>query len=282
MLGAMIGRYRVLEQIGEGGMAVVYLAQHPLIGRRVAIKVLRPELSQEPELVSRFLQEARTQAMIVHPGVVDVFDFGQHESGCAYIVMELLEGYSLQALLAHHGRVPWPVALELTRQIAWALAASHRFNVVHRDLKPANLLLVPDAQSWLGVRPKVLDFGVAKLAAGSMRTRFDVILGTPRYMAPEQAQSATNVDGRADVYALGCILYEMVCGRPPFEGKYLAELVHAHLTQVPLPPRQHNPEVPEALEWIILHTLAKRPADRVSSMSDLATMLGHTAGQVRC
>ena len=274
MLGAMIGTYQVKDKIGEGGMATVYRAEHPLIGRRVAIKVLHPHLATQGELVARFFQEARVQAMIAHPGLVEVFDFGHHEpSRSNYIVMEHLVGRSLEALLGEHGRLHWRGAAELARGVANAAAAAHRHDVVHRDLKPANLLLITDPASALGMRPKVLDFGVAKLASGSMRTQAPSLLGTPRYMAPEQCLDASRVDARADVYALGCVLYEMVCGRSPFAGRHLSELIAAHLTAAPMPPTWACPDLPPALEWIILRALAKRPEDRISSMAELAALL---------
>src|SRR5262245_2156582 len=273
MVGETLGCYRIVSTIGEGGMGVVYRGEHVLIGRTVAVKVLRRQMSHDPELVNRFFNEARTAALIQHPGLVEVFDFGYTDDGGAYIVMELLEGESLTARLARERKLSIANALAIARQVASALHAAHEAGIVHRDLKPENIFLVPDLDSPGQVRTKVLDFGIAKLVAEehrSVRTRTGAVFGTPRYMAPEQCRNATNVDRRTDIYALGCILYEMVAGVAPFDYDSWAELVAAHMNETPRSPREHDDELPVGLEALIMRALAKKPADRFASMVDLA------------
>ncbi|TMQ04325.1 MAG: serine/threonine protein kinase, partial [Deltaproteobacteria bacterium] len=271
-----LGNYRVVSRIGEGGMGTVYRAEHALLGKAVAVKVLRPELSQNPDMVDRFFNEARGTAQLRHPGIVDVFDFGYCADGAAFIVMELLHGESLTSRIAREGRLAWPQACRFARQVASSLAAAHRAGIVHRDLKPDNVFLViePDEAEE---RTKVLDFGIAKLAdasaRGSVRTRADLVLGTPAYMSPQQCRGAGQVDHRSDIYSLGCMLFEMVCGRPPFVGEGFGDLIHAHMAMLPPAPRGLVPELPEALEQLIFRMLAKAEADRPQSMAAVAAEL---------
>ena len=271
-----LGNYRLVSRIGEGGMGTVYRAEHTLLGREVAVKLLRPELSQHEDMVDRLFNEARATAQLRHPGIVDVFDVGRSASGAAFLVMELLDGESLTSRLARDGRLAWQPACRFARQISSSLAAAHRAQIVHRDLKPDNVFLVrePDQAEE---RTKVLDFGIAKLAdagaRGASRTRADLILGTPAYMSPQQCRGAGQVDHRADIYALGCMLFEMVCGRPPFLGDGLGDLLTAHMMLLPPAPRGLVPELPEALEQLILRMLAKAEADRPQSMDEVAAEL---------
>jgi serine/threonine protein kinase len=276
MQGRRLGSYRVVSCIGEGGMGAVYRAEHTLLGRAAAVKVLLPELSENQDMVHRFFNEARATAQLRHPGIIDVFDFGYCEDGAAFIVMELLHGESLTTRIAREGRLPWLQACGFARQIASALAAAHRAQIVHRDLKPDNVFLVtePDQPEE---RTKVLDFGVAKLAdagsSGLVQTQPDTIMGTPEYMSPQQCRGAGQVDHRADIYSLGCILFKMVCGRPPFMSKKLVDLLDAQMTLPPPRPRKLTPELPEALEQMILRMLAKREVDRPQSMEAVAAGL---------
>jgi len=274
VIGETLGNYRIVSTIGEGGMGVVYRAEHVLIGRKVAVKLLQPRMSHDPELVDRFFTEARAAAMIQHPGLVELFDFGYHEDGRAYIVMELVEGESLTARLARDGRLPLDLALVIARQVASALHAAHEQGIVHRDLKPENIFLVPDPESPVQLRVKVLDFGIAKLLGvqeeRSVKTKTGAVFGTPRYMSPEQCKNATNVDRRTDIYALGCILYEIVLGTPPFDYDSWGELVAAHIHETPRRPREIDRELPADIELIILRATAKQPADRFATMADLA------------
>jgi len=277
MIGESLGNYRIVGTIGEGGMGVVYQAEHVLIGRKVAIKRLLPQMTKDTELVDRFFNEARAAAKINHPGLVEVFDFGHHADGSAYIVMELLEGQSLTARIARDGKLPISAALVIARQVASALHAAHEASIVHRDLKPENIHLIADRDAPGGLRTKVLDFGIAKLAPAedqrSVKTKTGTVFGTPRYMAPEQCRNATSVDRRADIYALGCILYEMLVGDPPFDYNNWAELVSAHMNEEPPRPTVYEPRVPRDVEDIVLRALAKQPADRFPTMLDMAIEL---------
>jgi serine/threonine-protein kinase len=279
MIGQLVGSYRIQSKLGEGGMGIVWAAEHAALGRRVALKMLLPELSANRDIVSRFFAEARTAASIEHPGMVDVYDFGHHGDGCAYIVMEFLEGETLTRYLARAGgRLPPEMIRTLGRQIASAVGAAHQKGIVHRDLKPDNVYLVADAEIAIGMRAKVLDFGIAKLMAdgkaGTLRTRTGVIMGTPIYMSPEQCRGAGRVDARADIYSLGCILYQLACGQPPFFAEGMGEVIAAHLYGQPEPLSLHVPGIPAELEAIILRCLAKAPKDRPQSMEELMVGLG--------
>ena len=276
MIGETLGNYRVMAKIGEGGMGAVYLAEHPLLGRKAAIKMLRPEYSNNQDAVARFFREARATANLRHPALVDVFDYGVHTSGNAYIVMDYLEGESLEQRVTHTA-LPLAQSLEIGRQIAAGLAVAHATGIVHRDLKPGNVFLTPDPQRRQGEIVKILDFGIAKLinhAAGpGESTGTNVVMGTPLYMAPEQCAGARGVDHRADIYALGCVLYRMVCGRPPFEYEWPGELIAAHLREEPVAPRSHDSSIPPLVESIILKALSKNPAQRFQTLGELAQEL---------
>src|SRR5436190_14378062 len=259
-------------------MGVVYLAEHPGIGRRAAVKVLRPGLTDNAELTRRFFNEARAANAIRHPGIVEVFDCGTLPTGTSYIVMELLEGESLSARLQRVGRFNVVDARRIAAQTASALAAAHAAGIVHRDLKPDNLLLVPDDRDASAEVVKVLDFGIAKLGmdasrTSSVRTRTGSVMGTPTYMSPEQCRGTREIDHRADIYALGVILYEMVCGRPPFVSEGFGEMVHLHISAAPPPPRTIEPTIPEDLERLILACLAKEPDERIQTMPDVHALL---------
>ena len=273
MIGETLGSYRIVKVLGEGGMGVVYLAEHTKIGRKAAIKVLLTELSGNSELTKRFFNEARSAAMIEHPSLVEIFDYGHHTNGSAFIVMEFLQGESLGARLRRE-RLPVPLVLGLARQLALALAAAHAKGIVHRDLKPDNVFLVPDPEVALGVRVKLLDFGIAKLASeateGTLRTRTGMVMGTPAYMAPEQCRGAGEVDHRADIYSLGCMMFEMACGRPPFVREGFGAILGAQMYEQPPAPRSIVATVPEELERIIVRALEKDPAKRQQSMTELA------------
>jgi len=268
-----VGNYRIVSCVGEGGMGAVYRAEHVMLGRAAAIKVLLPEFSRSPEMVNRFFNEARATAQLQHPGIIEVFDFGYCDDGAAFIVMELLQGESLKSRLERAGKLPWPHAVYYARQVALALATAHRAQIVHRDLKPDNVFLLPDPEHG-GERVKVLDFGIAKLASdtggsGMVKTRAGVVMGTPAYMSPQQCRGAGEVDHRADIYSLGCMLFEMVCGRPPFVGEGVGDLLTAHMTQPPPMPRSLEPSVSPELEATILRSLAKAEAERQQSMDEL-------------
>lgn len=276
------GKYRLLAMIGEGGMGIVYLAEHALIEKRVALKVLRAEYSMKPELVSRFQQEAISASRIKHPNVLDVFDFGQLEDGSFFLAMEHLSGHDLAAELAQSQCIAPDRAVRLALQMCRALAAAHGRGVVHRDLKPENVFLHQTEEGDEIV--KIVDFGIAQLKGKEEQeesatrrrrlTRTGMIFGTPEYMSPEQAKGLT-VDLRSDIYGLGVILYEMVTGAVPFTGTTFMAVLSAHLTQ-PIPPmRAVAPDVAfsDELEHAVQRSLEKDPAQRFQSMRELAAAL---------
>ncbi len=258
-------------------MGAVYLAEHPEIGRRVAIKVLRTDLNTDPELRGRFLNEARAANAIRHPSIIEILDSGTTAQDVAYLVMELLEGESLRQRIQRMGRLPPRQALDLAEQVASALAATHDKGIVHRDLKPDNLFIVVDEHDPKRERVKVLDFGIAKLhptfSSGGVKTHTGALMGTPMYMSPEQCSGAKEVDHRSDIYSLGAILYEAICGRPPFVSTGFGELVNMHLSVAPPSPRMTVPSLDENVEAIILRALAKAPDDRFASMGEFQAAL---------
>lgn len=275
--GEQIGAYRLLEQIGQGGMGTVYLAEHVKLGRRAAIKVLRPGAAADPDTVTRFFNEARAASAISDPGIVQVFDFGEHVDGSTYIVMEMLEGETLHDRLKRRGVLPIVDALRLTRQVASTLGAAHRRGIIHRDLKPANIFVVRDAEVAGGERAKILDFGIAKLRgvdASGMQTDSSAMLGTPIFMSPEQCRGAGHVDERSDIYSLGCVLYALVTGRVPFVATGIGEIIVMHMFEAPAAPSTLAPQLPLEVDRLILRCLAKEPAQRYASGGELAAALG--------
>jgi serine/threonine-protein kinase len=278
MLNQTVGNYRILSLLGEGGMGVVYLAQHPAIGRKAAIKVLHADLARNPDLVNRFFNEARAANAIKHPGIVEVYDFGTLPDGATYITMEFLEGESLSARIKRTKPLPIAGAVDFAYQIASALGAAHAARIVHRDLKPDNIYIVPDMNLEGREVIKILDFGIAKLSAegpgaGGVKTRTGAVMGTPVYMSPEQCRGTKEVDHRTDIYALGIILYEMICGQPPFLSGGFGELIHMHIATPPAPPRSHNPAVAAELEAVVLKMLAKDAGQRYQSMGEVQQAL---------
>ncbi len=229
-----IGSYRVIRVLGVGGMGTVYEAQHQQIARRVAIKVLHGEFSHNRELVERFLNEARAVNEINHAGVIRIFDADKLEDGTPFLVMELLAGHSLAEYLLHKRTMPMKVMLDVAQQLAESLRAAHSRLIVHRDLKPDNIMLIPDLSRSSSLRTKIVDFGIAKLtlAMGGGKTVADY-LGTPTYSAPEQFQNPATVDEKADVYSLGCILYECAAGVPPFEAESPYEMMGKQIYATP-------------------------------------------------
>ncbi|HVV87065.1 MAG TPA: serine/threonine-protein kinase [Kofleriaceae bacterium] len=271
LVGQRVGHYQVEQTLGEGGMARVYVATDTNVGRRVALKALLPELGSKPAVAERFMNEARAMGKIHHPGVIDVFDVLVGPSGELCIVMELINGRNLREYLDAYGPLPLPQAVPVMRMLADALAAAHALGIVHRDLKPENVLLVADPLG--GLRPKVLDFGIAKVAdANNVQTATNAQMGTATYMAPEQFRSAKMVDHRADIYALGCLYFEILVGRPPFGGRNLFEQMSAHLTQ--RPPLELLPQgTPPAVTALIDRMLVKDRDQRLASLVDAVAIL---------
>ena len=278
MIGTVVGSYRIVGEIGSGGMGTIYRAEHTLLGKPAAVKVLNPQYAQSRTVVNRFFNEARAATAIQHPSIVEVFDFGYMPDGAAYIVMEFLKGESLGHRLYARGRLLESEAFAILRGIAGALGAAHQRGIVHRDIKPDNVFLVPDPEMPSGERVKLLDFGIAKLSeeqnAGWSQTRTGTVLGTPSYMAPEQCAGAREVDARADLYSLGCMLFEMLAGRPPFLGQGAGEIIGQHQF-VPAPRlRDVAPGASREADDIVAALLAKRPEDRVQTAADVIRMLG--------
>jgi len=271
LVGKVLGEYRLVTALRSGGMGTVYYAEHTLIGHRAAIKILRPEVARDPQVVSRFLTEARAVNDIRHPNVVEITDMGQL-GDLHYIVMSFLEGETLGERLERSKILDESATVRIVRQIASALAAAHDRNVVHRDLKPENVFLLnhPDYPDYV----KVLDFGIAKLlgsdpSASPHSTLVGTAIGTPAYMSPEQCRGDANLDHRSDIYSLGVMLYEMTAGVLPFRFDSTAEMLQAHVQTQPVPPGEINRKLSKHMNDAILRALRKDPAQRFASMREL-------------
>ena len=275
LIGMKLGEYELRSRIGVGGMGFVYDGIQPLIGKRVAVKVLRPELAQAPEQVARLLAEARAVNAIRHRGIIDIFGFGQVPDGRQYIVMEFLDGQPLDAYLAEKIKLPPTEALSILDEVLAALGAAHGAGVVHRDLKPSNIFLVREPGGTRYV--KLLDFGLAKqgqsgASTRTAQTRTDMVVGTPEYMAPEQARGQA-VGPMTDLYAMGVVSFEMVTGRLPFIGTSPVDLLMKHVDARPPRPSEFVPDLPPALDAFILQMLTKDPEARPSSADALRQQL---------
>nr|MBA2543665.1 serine/threonine protein kinase [Deltaproteobacteria bacterium] len=269
LLGTDVGRYRLAALLGEGGMGRVYLGVQPAIGSRVAVKILSDQCARDPALLERFFAEAKAVNLIRHESIVSVLDLARLDDGRPYIVMEYVEGSTLGPLVRPGSAGPPPLGgiVQVITEVLSALEAAHQIGIVHRDLKPDNIIVTGEGHA------KVLDFGIAKLAPGlshlSPRTATGALLGTPAYMAPEQITAGT-VDPRTDVYAAGIVLYEAVTGRVPFDGETLFDLMRQHLEAAPVPPSRLRPDLPPALEQVILTALEKAPERRFQSAMAMA------------
>jgi eukaryotic-like serine/threonine-protein kinase len=257
------GKYKLGRLLGEGGMGAVYEAEHTGLGVRVAVKLLNEMFTTDPAALARFRREARAAAAIRHPNIVEVTDTGTDDEGVPFIVMELLEGESLSSLLRRERVLPAPTAVAVASQILAGLAAAHDKNVIHRDLKPGNITLArhPDGSTQV----KILDFGISKFNAGNTSadvTATGAVIGTPRFMAPEQAKGLPDLDARVDIYAVGVLLYRMVTGRLPFAAKTQEEIIQLILEGRPTPPRQLRSDIPPELEKVILKAMAQEREDR--------------------
>jgi serine/threonine protein kinase len=271
LVGQTLGSFQVTGTLGEGGMGQVYSAEHVLIGRKAAIKVLSSEVASDPDVVARFFNEARAVNDIRHPNIVEVTDFGHH-GHLPYIVMEMLEGETLEDRLARVGTLDPASTARILAQVASAVGAAHAHGMVHRDLKPANIFLChhPDYPDFV----KVLDFGIAKLTSlrgqsKENRTACGAIIGTPAYMSPEQCLGDTNLDFRSDIYSLGVVIYQMVTGRRPFEAETAGRLIMCHVQTPPPPPCSLNPSLPAQVGAVVLRALEKQREQRFASMREL-------------
>ena len=265
------GRYQLVERLGDGAMGTVFVAENVAIGRRVAVKVLRHELLVDPSFRQRFQHEAEAIAAIEHRNVARFLDLVVGDP--TFLVMEYVRGPTLDAVLEKDRKLPVKRATHITERLCWALEAAHAAGVIHRDIKPANVILSPELEH--GEEPKLIDFGLAKLAHAAVKaglTRTGQIVGTPEYMAPEQIANKP-VDARADVYALGCLLYELLTGRPPFEGSDDVQVLYQQLHDAPQPLPSQVPEAPRELVGVVMRALAKKPEDRFQSMREMATAL---------
>jgi len=275
LVGQTLGRYKILSMMGQGGMGAVFKGRDETLKRDVAIKVMSPQLARQTNFQERFLQEARTVARLSHPNVVQIFDFGQ-EQNQLYIVMEFIPGKNLQQHLQElreAGKwIEMQEGVQIIRQVLLALDYGHRHGVLHRDLKPDNIMLKEEPSEGLPYRPVITDLGLAKLAGGDVETQVGTAMGTPAYMSPEQALGLT-AQATSDIYSSGVLLYELVTGRLPFEVKTLVEAVKAHGQQPPPAPRSVKPEVPEAIEKVILKAMEKEPGKRFQSAAEMAAAL---------
>ena len=274
LLGRVLqGRYRLTDRLGQGGMGTVYRAVHTLMDKPLAVKILRGELATDADAVARFHREARSASRLDHDHCIRVNDFGQTEDGLLYLAMELLEGRSLGQRIVE-SRMSVTEAASTAQAIALALEHAHEAGVIHRDLKPDNVFLAQRSRGREIV--KVLDFGLAKLASDSGKsrsiTRDGTIFGTPEYMAPEQAQGEA-LDNRTDLYSLGVLLYRLATGELPFRGDTFVAVLTKHVREAPRPPREVNPAIPPGLEAVILRCMEKRSADRYASASEVAEAL---------
>lgn len=261
-IGENVGPYRVIEQLGQGGMATVYKAYHAALDRYVAIKVLHPAFLQDASFQKRFQREARAVARLEHPNIVPVYDFAEH-AGQPYLVMKFIEGDTLKARL-RQGPVSKGEGLRIVESAGAALSYAHQRGILHRDIKPSNILITPDGNVFLA------DFGLARMAeAGESTLSGDMMMGTPQYISPEQARGEKNLDPGTDIYSFGVVLYEMVVGRVPFNADTPFSIIHDHIYK-PLPiPSRLNPRVPPGVERVLLKSLAKERADRYATIDEM-------------
>ena len=261
-LGAQVGAYQIIEKIGSGGMATVFKARQPRLERDVAIKVMHQNISQDTNFLARFEREARIVASLDHPNIVPIYDYDEHQ-GQPYLVMKYVRGYTLKDILRAEP-IETSDILRVLTAVGSALDFAHKRGVLHRDIKPSNIIIDERGDAYL------MDFGLARIAqSGESTMSADVMLGTPHYISPEQAQGNNDLDARTDVYSLGIVLYEMLTGRVPFVGDTSYAIIHAQITETPPPPRQINPTISSAVEAVVLKALAKSRDDRYSSPTEL-------------
>jgi hypothetical protein len=269
LIGRMLGNYQIIEEIGRGGMAIVYRAVQPSLQRYVAIKVLPPQFTFDTTFVQRFQREAVAAGRLKHPNIVTIYDVGEQD-GIYYIVMEYLEGVALAELIRQQGALPLQRVAHIAQQVASALDYAHSQGFIHRDIKPSNVIVGP------GDHATLTDFGIVKAVEGTTITRTGMMIGTPQYMSPEQIQGH-EIDYRADIYSLGIVCYQMLTGRAPFGGETPA-ILHAHAYEPPPPIRSLRSDLPAEVETAIGKALAKEPGARYTSTMQLAQAL--TIGEV--
>jgi len=258
VVGKILGnRYRLIELIGEGGMALVYKAECSLLCRTVAVKILRPQYASDSEFVERFRREARAAASLSHPNIVGIYDVGQ-EDGVDYIVMEYIPGENLKAIIRKEAPLSIERSLDITKKISEALHHAHQRNIVHRDIKPHNILITPDGQV------KVTDFGIARAISASSFTQTGVVVGSVQYSSPEQARGGV-VGPQSDLYSLGCVLYEMLTGTVPFQGETSVSIALKHIQENYTPAQEIRPDIPESTLLILEKAMAKELEDRYPS-----------------
>src|SRR6185436_18133925 len=268
-IGESVGAYRIVEQLGQGGMATVFKAYHASLDRYVAIKVLHPAFKEDPTFLARFQREARVVAKLEHPNIVPVYDYADH-NGAPYLVMKFIEGETLKAELTR-GAVNLSNGLHIIEAVGAGLAYAHRQGILHRDIKPSNVMMANDGSIYLA------DFGLARIAlAGESTLSTDSMLGTPHYMSPEQAKGVKDLDAGTDIYSLGVVIYELVVGRVPYSADTPFAIIHDHIF-TPLPmPHTVNPNVPESIERVLLKALAKDRADRYQDVNSLVAAFRDT------
>ncbi len=270
MIGRVLnGRYSLSALLGEGGMAVVYEAEDLLLGRKVAVKLLREQFAADAGFLARFQREARAAAGLSHPNIVTVYDVGS-DGGTHYMVMELVPGRTLKELIRQEGSLATARILDLGRQICEGLEFAHQHQIVHRDVKPHNILVTPDG------RAKIADFGIAVALGDSSLTQSGYVVGSAHYISPEQARGEP-ITALSDLYSTGVVLYEMATGRIPFEGETSVAVALKQLNETPVPPRQWNPRIPESLQTLILKAMGKDQSERFASCAELADALGRCA-----
>jgi serine/threonine protein kinase len=274
LIGEKLNRYRIEEFAGRGGMSVVYRARHEIGEYVVAVKVLDPELAGDPKMVSSFLAEARNTAALRHPSIIRINDVDQTEEGWAYLVMEWLDGRTLYDELKERGSLSIERASRLLDQICAAVEYAHSKNVIHRDLKPGNIMLVSDEFEEETIR--ILDFGIAKVLNATLGINTQAA-GTYYYTSPEQLTRGAAIDRRADIYSLGVVLYQMLTGEKPFEADSMWEMIKLHCEASPRSLRDVNPAIPRAVEDVVLKALAKKPAGRYQSATELARAFRNAA-----
>jgi serine/threonine-protein kinase len=280
-----LGAYHRKELIGSGGMGDVYLAEHTLMKRKVAMKLIRPEKAGDPTVIARFEREVRASAKLSHWNSIDIYDYGRTEDGTFYYVMEFLPGMSLQDLVAKYGPLPAQRVIYLMRQVCDALNEAHRLRIIHRDIKPANIFSAQ--RGGMFDVAKLLDFGLAKPMtrpgddSDTSLTQAGSVTGSPLFMSPEQATGDSEPDARSDIYSLGAVMYFLLTGKPPFEHEKPMKILIAHATQEPVSPHELRGDIPEDLELVVLQCLAKRPERRYQSALELGAALADCAAADR-